>query len=289
MDNGNVDLFRSLVRYYIENDLPLALEHFKSGSIMSPRKRSYREKEENKYIQGVLIVADGQTLADRLVSDRVILDKDDEGVPMKPVFSPVDNYTSLSSYLRDNETNDGIFFYNGSRQEIARACDVNNNPDGNEQIKARFELVSSFAHLLVPVDYIFKDSSSLTLRQLQDDTGRKTSLAIKLPVVYSTDSSNVNTYQIKQSAYGDLRMGTVNHFTSNGLKQRFLLRCDPEHTGPFMDSEYKIVGELRDYAHNGTRVVETSRRVVGCEFYKEQPLTAVRPYHQSSPSQLHVG
>ncbi len=142
-------------------------------------------------------------------------------------------------------------------------------------------------HLLVPVDYIYTNASNLSLRQLQRESGRRTSLAIKLPVVYSSSVSNVNTYQVKMSAYGPLGMGTVNHFSADGLQRRFVLRYDPENIGPFIDEEHGIVGELRRYERNGERVVELDRRVVGRDYYALAERTC--PQYTFDVSQLHVG
>ena len=203
----------------------------------------------------MVIFADGNTLAKRLVDDRVIKDV------FYPQFKSINNINDVEDYLIESRRHDGAFFYNGCENSIARVNWVNDEPDGTAEIAARYNHISSRRHLFVPPDFVCAGAQDLSLKDLEDSVGRRTGLAIVVPYVYSLDGSPVQAYQIKQSAWGRLGMGTVNQYGPDGLSRRFLLRYEPNGEGPFIDLEHGITGydqQLR-WCDGRVRVVEEQK------------------------------
>ena len=256
-----IDLFTALVRFYVSRSVPTALKNFDNGRVLNVDGEPHEEGEENKYIHGVVIFADGNTLARRLVHDRVIKDT------AAPLFTPVRNYDELESYLRGQHKHDGAFFYNGSTLEMARANRVNDEPDGSAEVARRYSEIAPLWHELVPVDFVSEKATQFNFSDLENTVGRRTGLALTLPYVYSTEESSVHAAQIKQSARGELGMGTVNLYTPQGLSKRFLLRYEPLSCGPFIDESCGITGYVQELRPRGGRVQVVEEERVSSEFY----------------------
>ncbi len=251
-----LDMFNALVNYYLDQSLPNATKNIRDGRVPDIlTNEPHEEGGENKYIQGIIIFADGNTLADRLVQDRVIKDVS------YPQFEHVPSQQSMKNYFTAARKHDGVFFYNGTEQKIARANWVNDEPDGTPEIKARYNQIAPKRHHLVHPQFVEEQGTSLSLPDLENKIGRRTSLALILPHVYSTVDSNVQAYQIKQSAYGELGMGTVNHYTPNGLTQRFLLKHEPNTSGPFIDESRGLTGYLQTLrpVNDQVQIIEQQR------------------------------
>lgn len=224
MEKG--DLFWWLVDYHCNVNLPQVLPNIKDGVLNS--KKSYREgSDKDVPYQGVLIIANGDTLADRLYEDELVNEPPGE-------FRPIPSKSSLSDYLDQEVAEDGAYVYDCTHNRIAKVNDINNTPPG---LSRDFPIYSQ-----VPSDFVSVDGK---LPVGPDTIGTKTRLAIKIPAGYARFGAEA--FQIKRSRYGTLGMGKVTHFTDQGLVKEFLFAYDPSSKGSFVDRRKGIIGLLRTY------------------------------------------
>ncbi|MEK6901433.1 MAG: hypothetical protein AABX37_03765 [Nanoarchaeota archaeon] len=247
-----VDLFDWLVRYHVDTNLAAALPYIREGNLL------VTEGEENNWAKGCLVVSDGQTLAERLLGDKIILDR------TAPEFKPVQNYDTFFEFLQHHGAMDGSFVYDGSNFRMARVARLKNSSPALDAVRDR-------ALELIPPDFVFQGQEEFTWWDYDDSIGTKTDLAILIPPAYSTPGSNVHAYQVKRTGFGALGMGKVTQFGQQGLEQEFFLRQDHSSIGPFIDSELGIVGVHRTYARQGEKVVLTGEKLVpGATHYLER-------------------
>ena len=226
------DLFNWLVQYHCQVNLPEALPLIENG-VLYNKKGKYEEGTDNGCpYQGVLIIANGSTLADRLVEDRVIHDEPD-------AFYQISSSGKLFDYLDRQATDDGAYIYDSVNERITRVAEINNG----------LPLPRDF-----PVyDQVPKDFTSENGHLPLGVIGTKTRLAIKMPHAYR----DTEAFQVKRSRYGLLGMGKVTHFTRQGLAREFLFAYNPissdDHSSPrpFIDREQGIIGLLRTYQLDG--------------------------------------
>jgi hypothetical protein len=120
----------------------------------------------------------------------------------------------------------------------------------------------SFEEVL-PADFMAYDRSKPASKR-----GAKTDVAIKVPMAYDSNESNVESYAIKTSAYTPLGMGLVTHFTKDGLKEDFFLayvpglKNNPKKHSIYFDEEKEVVGIHRTYKKENNKVVVDKVRIV---------------------------
>ena len=224
METGD-KLFQWLVDYHCRHNLPAVLHHVQQGVSYNISGQRLAEGHENPYYHGFLIIANGTTLADRLFQDRVVIDEEVEG------FVPLPSKRTLFEYLGKQQDNDGAYIYDSVNRQMTRVYELNNNPAALQ----RPRLVE-----MVPADFVTYDGTVLPAAR---NLGTKTRLAIKLPQTYD----QVDTFQIKRSAYTALGMGKVTHFDHEGLVEEFFLDYRPQSTRPFISRNHGIVGVYRRY------------------------------------------
>ncbi len=215
------ELFGALVEYHIQENLQSALSHIKDGRLRGLYGRLLKEgSDKGQLYEGVLIVANGATLMDRLVEDEVILSKPQP-------FTHLENKRDFFAYLTSQDDSDGAYVFDGVNQRITKASEFNNNPP----LPAPVEYSS-----LVPADFL----SFAGDVDVHDDSkyGTKTRLAMKIPQAYQ----NTDTFQIKRSAYGPLGMGKVTHFNRQGVVEEFFFQYEP--------LSQRINGVYRSYSRN---------------------------------------
>lgn len=241
MEKG--DLFWWLVDYHSTVNLQESLPKIKNGALDDKGGKYKEGTDKGCPYDGVLIIANGSTLADRLVEDKVIHHKPNEflGIPSK---------NNLFDYLNQQSGEDGSYIYDSHRERIANVMEFNNSPPN---LSTDFDIYS-----MIPSDFTSADGSKPL-----DTIGTKTRLAIKMPQAYQ----NTEAFQIKRSRYGTLGMGKVTHFSDQGLVEEFLFTYDPSSDGPFVHKKKGIIGLLRTYQRDGNgplyraseKVVDTSR------------------------------
>lgn len=233
-------LFSWLVDYHCGVNVEQCLPHMREGRVYSsPGKPLEEGVEENKLYSGVLVVANGNTLADRLHTGGVIHDD-----PGELDFVPLATQDDLFRYFAQQRNRDGAYIVNGDRGLITRVSELNNGLP-----------VSQSPYDQVPADFVSYDQHIPVQRNL----GVRTRLAIKMPQAYP----ETNTFQIKQTAYGNTGIGKVTHFGPQGLLEEFFLLHDPASAGPYLWPKQHLIGVHRRYEREGNNpLVKVSEEVV---------------------------
>ncbi|MBI4918647.1 hypothetical protein HY837_01855 [archaeon] len=201
MEKG--DLFGCLVRYHTELNLETCLKYVKEGRIVDGDNLPLKEGSDKKtHYDGLLIVANGDTLVNRLKEDTVI---HDESIG---AFVDIREEKDLTKYFLEQEDSDGAYVFDGVNSRITLVDELNNNIDLPEGVH--------FSDM-IPSDFTHSDANTQSL-------GTKTRLAIKVPHAYK----NTEAFQIKRSAYTSFGMGKVTHFNSQGLVEEAFFTFDPE-------------------------------------------------------------
>ena len=217
------DIFTTLVRYHITYNLPNALEFFDGERICDSKGNPLVEgSDKDVPHDGFLLVADGDTLTNRLQKDNIVLDQTLEDCVK------VDSEEGLMQFLYEHTNVDGAYVCNTSNDTVRRVREFNNNIKVNPKNKLPSNFYKSDG---------VSDEENMRL------TGTKTSLAMKAPWDYTKSNysyierirnylfgkkvdKDVESFQIKRSAYGKLGMGKVTHFKHDGLHQEFFFRYD---------------------------------------------------------------
>ena len=249
-------MFKWLVEYHCKHNLEACLPYIQDGIFSFPEGHDIEEGYEENTLpsyKGLVIFANGDTLIDKLRENEVILDK------KEPEFREINSNTSLFNYIDSVRNSDGAYVFNSIKSKMAKVRLLNNNPYHCKDVSLED---------MLPENFLSEDGSVDT-----DEIGTKTRLAATLPAVYTDESKgqNVETYQIKRTAYGNLKMGKVTHFDKDGLNEEFFLQYDPEHKGSFINEEAKIVGVYRRYERLAGDLIQMDEVKVGREFFEKKP------------------
>lgn len=217
---AEVNIFEWMVEYHCKNNLKNCIPYIKNGRVYSNGK-AVKEGEENDLYQGVLIVANGNTLLRKLIDKKLIL-PEDMGESFK--INGIDDFFKC---IDRQKNKDGAFIYDSIDKKMINAYSINNNTGIADTPKF-------FANMF-PKDFVYSDSRGVQRK----DIGTKTKLAVELPLIYD----NINTYQIKRTGYTNLGIGKVTHFDKDGLKKEFFFRCGSHPIG----EGYKIMGVNKEY------------------------------------------
>ena len=216
-------LFEWLVNYHFQVNLENSIPYMRNGQVCDEEGTPHAEgSDKSMPYQGVLIVANGDTLVDRLKKDKVVHDE------QLGSFVKINNEHDFRKYIKSLEEDDGAYIYDSVNRRIIHVEEINNDhdlPDG----KSMYDMI--------PKNFFSYDSN------LEAKLGTKTRLAIKIPHAYD----NTESFQIKRSAYGPMRMGKVTHFNKQGLVEEFFMIYNPESKGPFVNPKHKITGVYRKY------------------------------------------
>lgn len=244
-------LFDALVRYHVEHNLPRVASYLHDGQCIIENE-PVLEGQENERYKGVLIVANGSTLVDKLVKDEVLRRRPAEFVPL-----PSPNH--LLPYLNDQEGKDGAYLYDGVNRYIAHV--------------ARYFTPCRLGHRvqdLVPPDFLSYDGS---IPIDEDNLGTKTQVAMELPFMYrGALSPGVTALQIKRSGFTALGVGKVTRFTGDGLAEEFFFQYRPDLEDHLVPA-HGLVGVHRTYARQDGRLLRTAERVLTDLDQLTQPLT----------------
>ena len=228
----NLNLFELLVKYHVETNLRRCRPYMENGVLVDEEGLPFQEGSDelpNPH-KGFLIVANGDTLAERLRRDRFISEDPDEFVRL---YGEGDFFT----YLSEQRGKDGAYIFNGAKDSIARVAELNNHPPSLDE---DFDVYN-----YVPRDFVAYDGSV----PVQGNLGTKTRIAIKLPHAFQ----NTEAYQLKRSAYGPTRMGKVTHFTTMGLDEEFFFTIPPLDLG--YEEDMGIDGVNRKYTRDENGLV----------------------------------
>nr|MBI4156159.1 hypothetical protein [Candidatus Woesearchaeota archaeon] len=236
-----MDIFNLLVNYHSNVNLEKVLKHIKNGRVINSEGKPHEEGEEEcEWYKGLLIMANGDTLVDRLYEKKVINHKPEE-------FYEVRSNEDFLRYISNQRNSDGAYIYDSKNGRIMRVAEINNNPN---TLPNQFKLE----------DRLPKDFVSYNGEKSLDLIGLKTRLAVRLPAAYD----HTEAFQIKRSAYTDFGMGKVTHFNGDGLLEEFFFKYDPAKG---------VIGVNRRYERNASnKLVKVAEREK--EIYKKLELVA---------------
>ena len=222
------NIFEAAIKYHLLN-LQDSLKHCRQGHIYDNAGSALIEGEgENPHANGVYLVYDGDK----------ILDAASERISRKSGIKKTEDVPTIDAFvnrLRDEHDPDSVFLYNTEKQKITRVkSEFNNNYEGSLD-----DLLKSS----LPSNFLSADSSMPVY-----EVGTKTASAVLMAYALNQrQDKGVKTLIIKRTPYGQLGMGKVAEFDKQGLTREFFFEYAPEHTGPFIDEEHKIIGILREY------------------------------------------
>ena len=221
------DIFEALVRYHFFNNLLPNLHRVVNGRLVVEGNVP-EGMDKNQVNSGALVIADGETLVDRLISDEVVLDEPDE--LEAPV--PIPSTTEFFQYLNGMDGEDGAYIFDSQNRRILQVHELNNNPKKLKKIPLSY---------LVPADFVHYKPENAAKKQRM---GTKTRNAARAARAYDADA-----FQIKRSRYTDLGFGKVTHFTIDGLAEEFFFKYEPEGKVPLLLDEpgLRIAGVYRRY------------------------------------------
>ena len=223
-------LFDLLVRYHCEKNLPRCLPFIGEGQVHNPNGRVLKEgMDQNLHYKGLLIVADGNTLFQRLYQDGLINFEMDE-------FRRISNRLSFFNYLGTQPNRDGTYIYDGVQKKMTRVFALHHNPSKTPKGLRLDDFI--------PADFMSTDGNI----PLEGNRESKTGFAIRLTQAYD----NCQAYQIKRTAYTSLGMGKVIHLNKQGLVEEFFLEYNQRTKG--------IMGVYRDYGCENGRLVRHNER-----------------------------
>ena len=226
-------IYNWLVRYHYEQNLQACIPYINKGRVNTTKNKPLEEGEENDYTKGYLIVENGDTLIQRLMKDKVILDRD------MPRFVEVNSYQQFASFLNEYNKKDGAFVYDSKNKRMARVSKLSNSTPVMHQ--AREEVPN-----LIPSDFFNYDHKQpLTNAEIDGNMGTKTDLAATIPVAQTTEESKVRAYMIKRTAYGQLGLGKVVQFDASGLRKEIFFEYDTNNS---------LVAIERFYQRNNRKV-----------------------------------
>ena len=213
--------FDWFVKYHCERNMAECAPYVNDGIIYSPanKGRQIQEGREIKEYQGILVFKNGNTLLNRLVSDKL--------VNPKHISAPahIGSLDELFSFMDNREDQDGVYVYESANKDIVRVSKVRDVVESKPLITK------------VPLDFVFYNGIPPGMdaeKVLGQWIGCKTRLAIDITDRYQ----DVQAYQIKASGYTPLGMGKVTHFDKDGLRKEFFLKYEAGN----------ICGIRRDYS-----------------------------------------
>ncbi len=225
-------VFEWLVRYHVERNLLLFTRGMVNGR--SPLVQESDIGFDDAVPQGckrMLIIANGDTLVDRLRESGTVLDME------RPIFAAVRDYDLFAEYF-DGSRGDGAYVLNKRDSQLGRVHELAND----------VPLPEGFATLMSQVPLVLLSlNESVALTEL----GCKTRLAVKLPFRKFADGEqphSIDTYQIKATVHSLVGPGPVTHFNREGCEV-FHFQYDLAHQGEFINPEQRIVGVYRKYRH----------------------------------------
>lgn len=226
------NIFEVMMSVHYQN-LQDSLAHFSNGKILDLEKQELEEgRDENPHYKGQYIVYDGRevlnTIAERLTRKKT---------PFKEKISTPTKASFLEQVCAGSRNTDVVLAYNTAEKTIT-------------PIKSEFrndaEDMDSLLDTHLPYNFASKEGSVSVY-----EVGTKTAnAALNADILNHPKDKSLRTLLVKRTAYGNLGMGKLAEFGPEGLTREFFFEYMPEHTGPFVDEERKIVGILRDNYHH---------------------------------------
>ncbi|MBI4159507.1 hypothetical protein HY500_04610 [Candidatus Woesearchaeota archaeon] len=232
--------FDWLVRHHSTVNLGKCLPHIEGGRIHQDGSPLQEGIDENKLYKGTLIVADGEGLIQRLERDRMAW-----GVGTN--YTPIRDAGDLSSYLEAIENPDGGHVYDsvgGLMTGVKHFREPANLPQDFDPYD------NDFLRSVLPGDFSSSNGSRI-------EVGNRGLVGLAVPLGYP----QAHVLQIKQTAYGNLGMGKVVHFSTNGLVEEFFFTSREDSLQNTLDPINSVQGVYRRYAREGAGLVRIAEEV----------------------------
>ena len=232
--------FEWMVQHHIGTNLPKCLPYLEGGRIHQDGAPLQEGIDENKLYQGTLVVADGEGLIQRLKDNRMAW-----GVGK--THTTVRDAADLSSYLTAIENPDGGHVYDSVRglmTGVKHFRDPANLPQDFDPYDIEF------LRTVLPKDFSSSDGSNL-------DVGNRGLVGLAVPLGYS----EAHVFQIKQTAYGELGIGKVVHFSNQGLVEEFFFAPCEDQLQNTLDPMNAVQGVYRAYSKAGNKPVRVTEEV----------------------------
>ena len=222
------NLFEVMMEYHYQNLLACLPHLSEKGQILDAEGKPLLEgKSEVPYYKGALILYDGETILKK-ASD-MILRKRNGVRPTEEIGTRSD----LIGRLQQEPDQDCVYLFNTHNSRITPIKGELKNH--HQEIKDLEDLLET--HL--PKDFLSKTEEIEVY-----NAGNKTAIAMIAAKVLP----EIRSIIVKRSAYGDLGMGKIAEFGEDGyIRREFFFEYAPDHQGPFVDEEKKIVGIMREY------------------------------------------
>ncbi len=227
--------FQWMVEHHVNTNLPKCLPYLERER-MEDMEGAHRHRE-NKHYDGVVVVADGEGLIERMVEEG-------NAWGVREGRTSIQNAEDLSNYLSGLSNPDGGHIYDSSRRVITgvrKLRDPRNLPEGFDPYN--LEMLSR----LLPKDF-FSGDGSIPLTEI----GTRGLVAVEMPLVYP----QAHVFEVKQTRYGELGIGKVIHVDKNGLAEEFFFIPRGSELKDTLDPINAIQGIYRKYARRGGRIVK---------------------------------
>ncbi len=232
--------FDWLVRYHSTINLGKCLPHIEGGRVHQDGSPLREGIDENKLYEGTLIVADGEGLIQRLERDRTAW-----GVGT--TYTPIRDAEDLSSYFEAIENPDGGHVYDSVRGLMTGVKHFR-EPANLPQDFDPYD--NEFLRSVLPEDFSSSNGARIEI-------GNRGLVGLVVPLEYH----QAHVFQIKQTAYGELGIGKVVHFSKDGLAEEFFFAPREDHLQNTLDPVNAVQGVYRRYAREGARLVRIAEEV----------------------------
>jgi hypothetical protein len=230
-----INIFPLLVVYHQQVNLERCKRYIdKNGRILVEGQHLKEGSDIKTPHQGMLIIANGDTLVDRLRKGEIIFDEPEP-------FTTLSDKNDFFTYLDKQIDCDGAYVFDSVNSRITRVDELNNSPRSLPRELNIYDMI--------PNDFVSSDGS------IYNSLGTKTRLAIKIPHAYP----NTEAFQIKRSAYTHLGMGKVTHFDRDGLNEEFFFRTFWEDQQLTLRL---IKGVYRTYSRENDKLIRVSQRII---------------------------
>jgi hypothetical protein len=248
MEKNNI--FDYLADYHYRYNLPDCIDSIKDGRGFDPKGNILEEAyHENPWYNGCLIISDGKTIVDRLFNDNIIANQNSCD------FKNVENINDFQSFIKCQKNPDGAYIFDDRISSIAKVRKINNNPNPD-----KIPEVYDFVKEVLPYDFVFSNGIH-DLEDTIENIGLKTDLSMRMVLAYN----NVDSFQIKRTAYGPLGIGVVTHLgdfknydgkgLSKGLVERFHFEYDSSNSSKSLSDKFPIVGVYTQYEKKNGLVI----------------------------------
>ena len=237
-------IFEWLVEHHLNNYYTICRPHMIDGVLLDPHTQSpFNEGSDlRQWYPGLLVLANGENLPQRLHDDGFICDTVMEN------SVPIPNKQSFFNYLQQTEGRDGVYVIDTIHNTVTHVSGLNDD----------HPLVQKYKRKLLerlPDDFVYSNGTPPT----ESDIGRRTYIADLIPLVLK----DIEAFQIKQSSWGNIGIGKVTNFNSDGLAKEFYFWRQEPGVGTYMKDEDVIFGATRQYEHpNGKPSVKSQKNQV---------------------------